>query len=281
MDARSLIERVLGEPADAMTPLRGGCVAEVYRVRTASGADLGVKVERGPEPGLDLEKAMLDALDGHAPVPRVVAWSERVLAMEFVENAGGSTPGGERRLAEIVAALHGVTSDTFGFDGDSRIGPIRLANARDADWARFYTERRLRPVCALAERRGALPRGFMQRLDDFALRAGAILGDPGPASLVHGDLWAGNVLWRDGEPAALIDPSAQWADPEFELAFIDLMGGVSGSFWDRYDELRPARPGFRERRIHAYQAYPLAVHAALFGGGYGAQAMGALERALS
>jgi fructosamine-3-kinase len=78
---------------------------------------------------------------------------------------------------------------------------------------------------------------------------------------------------------ALIDPSAQWADPEFELAFIALMGGVSGAFWDRYAERRAMRPGFHERRVFAYQAYPLAVHAALFGGGYGARAMDALERA--
>lgn len=281
MDARTLIAETLGEPVEAMAPLRGGCVAEVYRVTTGDGRDLAVKVETGPEPGLDLEKTMLDALAPHAPIPGVVAWSDRVLAMDYVENAGGSTPRGERRLAEIVARLHGVTADDFGFDADSRIGPIRLRNGRDADWAGFYTRRRLRPVCELAERRGALPRGFMTRLDAFEDRAAAVLGDPGPASLVHGDLWAGNVLWRDGEPAALIDPSTQWADPEFELAFIDLMGGVSASFWERYAELRPGRPGFRERRIHAYQAYPLAVHAALFGGGYGAQAMGAIERALS
>ncbi|MCC5824146.1 MAG: fructosamine kinase family protein [Phycisphaerales bacterium] len=281
MDARALIEDVLGEPIGSMSPLRGGCVAEVYRVRTRSGRDLAVKVERGADPGLDLEAGMLAALDGHAPVPQVVASSDRVLALDYIENGGGSTPAGERRLAEIVAGLHAVTSDAYGFDADTRIGPIRLVNGRDTDWARFSVERRLRPVCGLAVRRGALPRGFAARLDEFARRADAILGDPGAASLIHGDLWAGNVLWREGMPAALIDPSTQWADPEFELAFIDLMGGVSGAFWDRYEALRPARPGFHERRIHAYQVFPLAVHAALFGGGYGAQAMGALERALS
>jgi fructosamine-3-kinase len=281
VDARGLIEHALGEPVAAMTPLRGGCVAEVYRVTTASGRDLAVKVETGADPGLDLEAAMLEALARHAPAPAVVAADPRVLAMEFVANAGGSTREGEVRLAEIVAALHGVGGDSFGFASDTRIGPIRLRNGWHGDWARFYVERRLRPVCALADDRGALPGGFMGRLDDFAARAGTLLGDPATPGLIHGDLWAGNVLWKGGLPVALIDPSAQWADPEFELAFIDLMGGVSGAFWERYGQLRLIRPGFWERRVFAYQVYPLAVHAALFGGGYGGQALTAMERAMA
>jgi len=202
---------------------------------------------------------MLSVLSRHAPAPAVVAAGPRVLAMEFVANAGGSSTAGEGRLAEIVAGLHTVTGEAFGFGSDTRIGPIRLRQGWHGDWARFYVEQRLRPVCAMADERGTLPRGFMGRLDDFAAPAGTLLGDPTTPGLIHGDLWAGNVLWRDGLPAALIDHSTRWADPEFELAFIDLMGGVSGVFWERHGSLRPIRPGFRERRVFAYQVFPLAA----------------------
>ncbi len=281
MDARATIEEALGCAVSSMTALRGGCVAEVYRVRDARGRDLAVKVETGADPGLDLEAAMLAALAAHAPTPRVVVATARVLAMGFVEHAGGPTPAGERRLAEVVADLHAVAGPAYGFGGDTRIGPLRLTNGWHDDWARFYLERRLRPVADLAFRRGALPAGFMARLEDFAGRVGEVLGEPQGPALVHGDLWAGNVLWKGGMPAALIDPSTQYADPEFELAFIDLMGGVSAAFWDRYTERRGIRAGFWERRAPAYRVFPLVVHAALFGGGYGARAMDALDRALS
>jgi fructosamine-3-kinase len=276
-----------------MSPLSGGCVAEVYRVRLADGRDLAVKVETGHEPGLDLEASMLATLAPHAPTPRVAASSPRVLAMQFLVHGGAASQAGQRRLAEIVARLHDVRRPGYGFPGDTRIGPIRLANAPVGveqgwwdDWPKFYAHRRIGPVRALAEQRAVLPAGATARLDAFERALPDIIGQPGRPGLIHGDLWSGNVLWHGGMPVAVIDPSTQFADPEFELAFIDLMGGVSSAFWERYAQLRPMRPGFWERRLFAYQVFPLLVHAALFDpaggqGGYGRRAMDAAERSMA
>ena len=63
---------------------------------------------------------------------------------------------------------------------------------------------------------------------------------------------------------------------------MDLFGGFTGAFWDRYREARgiPDRvwDGFWTVRKGIYQLYPLLVHARLFGGGYAGQARAVLDR---
>jgi fructosamine-3-kinase len=102
------------------------------------------------------------------------------------------------------------------------------------------------------------------------------LDDGSPPSLVHGDMWTGNVLCKGGRIAAFIDPAVYYADAEIELAFSTLFGTFGEAFFDRYREHRPLQPGFFEARRDLYNLYPLLVHVRLFGGSY----VGSVERTL-
>ena len=51
--------------------------------------------------------------------------------------------------------------------------------------------------------------------------------EPKAASLIHGDMWSGNVLCAAGRITGLIDPAIYYADPEIELAFSTLFS----TFW--------------------------------------------------
>ena len=101
----------------------------------------------------------------------------------------------------------------------------------------------------------------------IALDADVVLHMPLP-SLIHGDLWTGNVLCHDSRIAGLVDPAIYHADAEIELAFATLFGTFGDAFFARYTEHRPLAPGFFEARRDLYNLYPLLVHTALFGGSY-------------
>ena len=96
-------------------------------------------------------------------------------------------------------------------------------------------------------------------------------------SLIHGDLWSGNVhVTRDGTPA-LIDPAVSYSDREAELGMMTLFGGFSKRVFDAYDEAWPLEPGWRDR-LPIYELYHLLNHLNLFGGGYRGQVMAVVER---
>ena len=68
-----------------------------------------------------------------------------------------------------------------------------------------------------------------------------------PASLLHGDLWSGNLATNsDGKPA-LIDPAVYYGWAEADLAMTDLFGRYPDEFYDSYTEITPLEKGYRSR----------------------------------
>lgn len=269
----SVAERVgaaLGTAVTGTSRLAGGCVGDVRLCELSDGSRVVAKVADGARGTLDVEGYMLRELRrlSELPVPEVYHDEASLLVMEFVENDGGRSDRGEAQLADLLADLHGVTSERFGFERDTLIGPLAQVNTWGSSWVEFFGEHRLIAMARMARDAGQISASCARRVGAIAERLRVWIEEPESAGLVHGDCWSGNVLWNAGRVATLIDPAVCFADPEIELAFIDLMGGVGRTFWDRYAERRPIRDGFWEERRDLYNLYPLLVHARLFGGGY-------------
>jgi fructosamine-3-kinase len=96
-------------------------------------------------------------------------------------------------------------------------------------------------------------------------------------SLVHGDLWGGNVLKTPSGFPALIDPAVYFGDREVDLAMTELFGGFSRSFRSAYETIFPLSDGYNLRK-DIYNLYHILNHALLFGGGYMAQAEAIMSR---
>jgi fructosamine-3-kinase len=70
---------------------------------------------------------------------------------------------------------------------------------------------------------------------------------PQPPSLLHGDLFCGNILiGAEGEPV-LIDPAVHYGWAESELAIATLDEPFPETFFAAYTACRPLEAGWRER----------------------------------
>jgi fructosamine-3-kinase len=161
-------------------------------------------------------------------------------------------------LGKVLAKLHAARGPAYGWDQDYAFGPVAISNGSTADWPAFWTERRLICHCVhaastLARRIEALAADLANRLPKEPLK-----------SLLHGDLWGGNILTANGQVTALIDPACYYGHAEVDLAMLTLFDHPTAAFYETYGELEP---GYDER--HAiYQLWPALVHLRLFGSGY-------------
>lgn len=275
--ARAAVERALGAGIRDAAAMGGGCIAPVFRVTLDNGSTVVVKTGDG----LDLEAWMLRwlAANTRVPLPAVLHPGDGVLVLELLRgDSGGLTAPAEVELGGIVADLHAVRGDRFGFERDTVIGGLPQPNPMTACWRTFFRDHRLLYMAGEASRAGRLPARTRTRIEALAGRLDRWIDDDAPPAAIHGDLWGGNIVSDGARVTGLIDPALYFADPEIELAFMTLFGSVGERFFKSYGERRPLRPGFFEARRDLYNLYPLLVHVRLFGGSYVGQVERALDR---
>ena len=279
--SREAIAAALGVAEVRLSELSGGCVGEVYLVETPDGERLVAKVDQGGGGSLDVEGYMLDYLRQHSelPVPAVRHSEPALLVMEWLpgRNGGG---GAEEHAAGLLADLHGISSDKYGLERDTRIGGLHQSNTPSGSWVRFFAEQRLLHMGRQAFDAGCLDAGTMGRVEELAGKLDRWIDEPGAPSLLHGDVWSGNVLSEGRTITGFLDPAIYYGHPEVELAFVALFSTFGARFFSVYGERRPSGPGFMDERRFLYQVYPLLVHVRLFGGGYLGQLRSVLNRFL-
>ncbi len=280
------LARATGAAVTGGSPTSGGSINAAWAAQLDGGRRAFVKTRADAAPGeYSTEAAGLRWLaePGAVALPRVLAVGDdgdtRFLALEWIDE-GRLDRHGEEALGRGLAAMHAAGAPAFGSPPPGaprgghavaplRIGELELPNDPAADWPSFYAQRRLEPLVALCRERGTLSASGADAVERVCRRIGDLAGPPEPPARLHGDLWGGNVLAGADGRARLIDPAAYGGHREVDLAMLRLFGAPPERVFAAYEEAAPLADGHADR-VALYQLFPLLVHAALFGGHYGA-----------
>ena len=281
---RNHIDAITGDPLGPVRtrPVGGGCINSCfylsdgrreYFVKTNTAALLEI---------FECESAGLCQISATrtlcvpTPVCFGIARQHAYLVLEYIALGG---PTNSAMAGKRLAALHRHSAAQFGWEQDNNIGSTRQPNRWTHDWIDFWRHQRLGFQLQLAAQQGYL--GLLQQRGEKLLDLFSPLIDHHPQpSLIHGDLWSGNLGYSTrGEPV-IYDPAVYFADREAEIAMTELFGGFDSSFYQAYNDSWTLDGGYAIRK-KLYNLYHILNHLNLFGSGYLGQAQSMIEQLLA
>ena len=265
----NIIERHFGREPSQIVKLTGGDINEVYQVFLKEKSVV-IKINNSQSiPQLfEKEKQGLELLSKSTfVVPKPIKTDSidnlQYLIMDYIEQ------GSELNWAvfgEKLAQLHQIQEKYFGLDHNNYIGSLKQINQECGAWSEFYTNHRLIALTAKARDQGLFEKKHCNWVEKLCQRLDELIPACRP-SLIHGDLWSGNLLIDTSGHPVLIDPAVYYGHPEMDWAMLSLFGSYPVEALDHYQNLHPLEKGLNERKdIH--QLHPLMVHLILFGKGY-------------
>lgn len=279
------ISEATGKPfnADSNQHTGGGSINQAMKISDGDSSYF-VKLNR---PGLlsmfEAEAAGLKELaQSDFVTPAVICFGKNSqtawLVLQNLQLEGGSQQS-FATAGETFARMHQIRNERFGWSMNNTIGSTPQINDWTTEWSNFWKKHRFGYQIKLAAEKG-----FSRKLIDKASRLTEqcqqfFTHDPFP-SLLHGDLWSGNLSFDEKGQPAIYDPAVYYGDREADLAMTELFGGFNRSFYDAYNQAFPLHAGYPVRK-RLYNLYHILNHMNLFGGGYEHQALSMTESLLS
>ncbi len=282
----SHIEQATGQPFSVgqQQSMGGGSINSAFLLTAENGQQYFVKTNQtGRLAMFEAEARGLQAIaaSNTLRVPESVCAGENpsqsYIVLEYLDMAGQAD---QHILGEQLAAMHRVTAERFGWEINNTIGATHQPNDWMDNWLAFWREQRLGFQLQLAAQNGY--GGELQSLGEKLLLEMPKLfsGREIKASMLHGDLWGGNVAGlKDGTPV-IFDPAFYYGDREADIAMTYVFGGFGPGFYASYQNAFPLDDGFAVRKTF-YNIYHIINHLNLFGGGYHGQAIHMIEQVLA
>ena len=280
VELKQQLSQILDQEVHSVDFYTKGQIGEIYKVNTDDQSYI-LKTSQ-PSDNFSIEANMLEDINKYnIPVPQVYDFSETYLLLEYIEENIQERTTREQDAAKVLADLHSVTNESrmYGYYYNTTIGPFSQNNEQTQyNWGLFLGQMRIMPMAKICYDKGKISTETVGRLEELCrdiykrIDMSSII-----PSLLHGDLWEGNILYNIKNPV-LIDPAIYFGDKEMELAFILMFNTFGKTFFDAYTQIHPLSEDFYETKVPLYQIYPLLVHVALYGSSYSGQLEEILKR---
>ena len=185
-----------------------------------------------------------------------------LLLMEYFENDRDYIPAtyDYELLANCLSELHSKKGIHYGYRYSTYLGSLIQNNKKTPSWIKFFLENRYDYYLEILLNRSMLDMRRYNKHKNFREVIKENLTEPSHPSLLHGDIWRGNILINRQAKIhtyQIIDPAIFYGDNEYELAYIYQNGTFGRGFYECYNEINKISDEFWDFKILIYQIIPL------------------------
>ncbi|MBI04253.1 MAG: hypothetical protein CMI96_00370 [Pelagibacteraceae bacterium] len=167
--------------------------------------------------------------------PKVKYFNNKILIIEYIKHNKKISNLKKSNFLDILIKLHKKKSKKFGFVFDTQIGGMKQPNDQTANWVDFFCKNRLINVYDAICKNDPMPKEINTKIESLIKNINNYIPKNVTPSLLHGDMWEGNILFNNNKVIGLIDPGIFFGHNEMELAYLRFFNFINKKFVNDYN----------------------------------------------
>ena len=170
--------------------------------------------------------------------PSIINYNDNLLIMSFINNDDDQPNQTNGDLLNSIISLHSNKSEGYGFSFDTQIGGLRQINSSSKNWLEFYRDKRLNYIFDLVNKNQPMDETINTKIDLLIKKIDNFIPNKPTSSLLHGDLWEGNILFKNKKFVGFIDPGSFYGHNELEVSYLRWFNPkfIDENFLDKYSD---------------------------------------------
>ena len=170
--------------------------------------------------------------------PRIINYNNKFLIMSFIDNNNYLPNKTNDDFLDAIILIHSKKNINYGFNFNTQIGGLKQPNSNSKNWVEFYRDKRLNYIFDLINKNQPMDKAINTKVDLLLKKIDNFIPSKPKPSLLHGDLWEGNILFKNKKFSGLIDPGSFYGHNELEVSYLRWFDPkfIDKNFLDKYND---------------------------------------------